>query len=85
MPHFADEEKLVFPKALKQDNTNWSKLKDDHEQVGQLLRKMQEITNEFTPPQDACQTYTLAFQKLHQLVDDIHLHVFLENSVLFEY
>lgn len=85
MPHFADEEKLVFPQALKQDDTNWSKLRDDHEQVGVLLRKMQEITNSFTPPQDACRTYTLAFEKLHQLVDDIHLHVFLENSVLFEH
>lgn len=84
MPHFADEEKIVFPEALQQDETDWSKLRDDHDQVGELLRKLQLLTNDFTPPEGACATYRLAFQKLHELVDDIHLHVFLENSVLFE-
>ncbi|SHK48904.1 regulator of cell morphogenesis and NO signaling [Hathewaya proteolytica DSM 3090] len=84
MPHFADEEKIVFPKALDNDKTDWSKLRDDHEQVGELLKKLQLMTKDFTPPEDACPTYKLAFKKLHELVDDIHLHVFLENSVLFE-
>ncbi|MDO4753977.1 MAG: DUF542 domain-containing protein, partial [Bacillota bacterium] len=84
MPHFADEEKVVFPNALRNPKTDWSKLRDDHDQVGQLLRKLQQLTNDFTPPSDACRTYRLAFEKLHELVDDIHLHVFLENSVLFE-
>lgn len=85
MPHFADEEKIVFPQALQNPTTNWSKLRDDHEQVGHLLRKLQSLTNDFTPPEDACPTYKLAFEKIHNLVDDIHLHVFLENSVLFEH
>lgn len=85
MPHFADEEKIVFPQALQNPTTNWSKLRDDHEQVGHLLRKLQSLTNDFTPPEDACPTYKLAFEKIHHLVDDIHLHVFLENSVLFEH
>lgn len=84
MPHFADEEKVVFPQALRDPKTDWSKLRDDHDQVGELLRKLQALTNDFTPPADACRTYRLAFEKLHELVDDIHLHVFLENSVLFE-
>lgn len=84
MPHFAREEKVDFPVALKQETTDWSNLRDDHEQVGALLKKLQELTNDFTPPEDACTTYRRAFAKLHELVDDIHIHVFLENSVLFE-
>lgn len=84
LPHFADEEQLVFPDALQREDVDWSKLRDDHDQVGELLRKLQRITNDFTAPADGCPTYRLAFQKLHELVDDIHLHVFLENSVLFE-
>lgn len=84
MPHFADEEKNVFPMALKNDDTDWSKLRDDHENAGVLLRELQKLTNDFTPPKDGCATYNLAFEKLHDLVDDIHLHIFLENSVLFE-
>lgn len=84
MPHFADEEKNVFPKALEDPKTDWKKLRDDHDQVGKLLMKLQALTSNFTPPADACRTYCLAFQKLDELVDDIHLHVFLENSVLFE-
>ncbi|MDO4799358.1 MAG: DUF542 domain-containing protein [Bacillota bacterium] len=85
MPHFADEEKVVFPDALRNPGTDWSKLRDDHDQVGELLRKLQTLTSDFTPPADACPTYRLAFEKMHELVDDIHLHVFLENSVLFEH
>lgn len=84
MPHFADEEKIVFPQALQRKDIDWSKLRDDHEQVGKLLQKLQILTDNFTPPAGACATYRLAFEKLHELVDDIHLHVFLENSVLFE-
>lgn len=85
MPHFADEEKIVFPDALRKPTTDWKKLRDDHDQVGVLLRKLQELTADFTPPEGACPTYKLAFKKMHELVDDIHLHVFLENSVLFEH
>ncbi|MDD3027285.1 MAG: DUF542 domain-containing protein [Erysipelotrichaceae bacterium] len=83
-PHFAQEEKIDFPAALAGDPIDWSGLKDDHEQVGGLLKKLQELSSDFTPPDDACTTYRRAFEKLHELVDDIHLHVFLENSVLFE-
>ena len=84
MPHFAQEEKVDFPMAGQSENFDWSDLRDDHEQVGELLKKLARLTNDFIPPEDACTTYRRAFAKLHELVDDIHLHVFLENSVLFE-
>ncbi len=82
-PHFAQEEQIDFPKAMNGE-VDWQHLRDDHDAVGEMLRELQELTNEFTPPADACNTYVHAFKKLHDLVDDIHLHVFLENSVLFE-
>ncbi len=84
MPHFAQEEKIDFPAAMDEENPDWSSLRNDHEQVGIILKKLQELSNDFTPPDDACKTYRLAFEKLHELIDDVHLHVFLENSVLFE-
>lgn len=84
MPHFAEEEKIIFPNALNTESIDWTKLRDDHEKAGDLLRELQKVTNDFTAPSDGCNTYRLAFKKLHELVDDIHLHIFLENSVLFE-
>jgi regulator of cell morphogenesis and NO signaling len=34
-------------------------------------------------PADGCNTYTVAFQLLTQFEDDLHVHVHLENNILF--
>jgi regulator of cell morphogenesis and NO signaling len=41
-------------------------------------------TDDFTPPEYACPTMKAVYAKLHELADDIFLHVAKENSVLFK-
>jgi len=92
--HMIDEEANVFPliKQAEQEDDPAAKkralgligeLEHEHEAVGDLLKRMREITDEYRLPVEACSTYALTFQKLEQLESDTYEHVHLENNILF--
>ena len=56
---------------------------DDHVATGEILHQMKHITHEFAIPEDACPTYIKTYSLLNNLVNDIFLHVYTENSILF--
>jgi regulator of cell morphogenesis and NO signaling len=56
---------------------------NDHDTAGDVLREIRETLDDFNPPPDACTTMNLAYRKLEEFERDLHMHVFLENSVLF--
>lgn len=55
---------------------------DDHEQAGAILARFRELSNDYTPPEDACTTYRILYQNLKAFEEDLHLHVHLENNIL---
>lgn len=55
----------------------------EHDEAGEAMAKIQKLSNNFTPPEDACATYRVLFQNLEGFQDDLHKHVHLENNVLF--
>ncbi|MDX1349771.1 MAG: iron-sulfur cluster repair di-iron protein [Putridiphycobacter sp.] len=55
----------------------------DHDNEGNRFRKMAELTNDYTPPEDACGSYTVAFKFLNEFEEDLHKHIHLENNILF--
>ncbi len=55
----------------------------EHEQAGELLRQIGILSNNFTPPEHACNTYRVEYFKLKEFEDDLHRHVHLENNILF--
>ncbi len=59
-------------------------LKHDHEMEGNLFAKISELTNEYKPPIDACETYKVTFAMLKQFEEDLHKHIHLENNILFK-
>lgn len=58
-------------------------LKQDHEAEGDLFVKIAELTNNYTPPSDACETYKVAYAMLQDYEQDLHKHIHLENNILF--
>jgi regulator of cell morphogenesis and NO signaling len=56
---------------------------EEHAAEGERLEKISALTNNFTPPEDACTTYRVAFLKLDEFVNDLHTHIHLENNILF--
>ncbi|MCZ2472543.1 iron-sulfur cluster repair di-iron protein [Aquirufa ecclesiirivi] len=55
----------------------------EHEQVGQNFAEIRQLTHNYQLPVDACGTYTVLFQMLHAFEEDLHVHIHLENNVLF--
>lgn len=55
----------------------------EHDNEGVRFRKIAEITNNYTPPADACNTYRVTFAMLKEFEQDLHKHIHLENNILF--
>ncbi|RSK38656.1 iron-sulfur cluster repair di-iron protein [Mangrovimonas spongiae] len=55
----------------------------EHNNEGERFRKIASITNNYTPPADACNTYRVTFAMLKEFEQDLHLHIHLENNILF--
>ena len=55
----------------------------EHEQVGEILEKMREVTNDYALPPEACPSFTALYHRLGEFERDIHQHIHLENNVLF--
>lgn len=55
----------------------------EHEDAGELFRRIAALSNNYTPPQGACNTYRAFFAKLEEFEQDLHQHVHLENNILF--
>ena len=55
----------------------------EHQDAGDDLRLIRELTNGYTTPADGCTTYRLCFDELAQFERDLHRHVHLEENVLF--
>ena len=55
----------------------------EHEDAGDALARIRALTDDFTCPPDACNTYRAMYDSLHQLEQDMHQHVHKENNILF--
>lgn len=55
----------------------------EHDTEGERFRKIALLTNDYTPPADACGTYKVAFSLLKEFEDDLHTHIHLENNIVF--
>jgi regulator of cell morphogenesis and NO signaling len=55
----------------------------EHESAGQALAKIREITGDFAVPGYACVTYRALMSGLADLERDLHMHIHLENNILF--
>lgn len=55
----------------------------EHTVEGERLRKIAELTGEYTPPADACNTFRVTYAMLQDFENDLHKHIHLENNILF--
>lgn len=55
----------------------------EHDAEGVRFRKIAALADDYNPPADACNTYRVAFQMLEEFEKDLHLHIHLENNILF--
>jgi regulator of cell morphogenesis and NO signaling len=55
----------------------------EHQEVGDAIRLIRELTRGYASPEDGCTTYAVCMAELQQFERDLHRHVHLENNVLF--
>ena len=58
-------------------------MKHEHDAEGERFRKIAQLSNNYTPPADACNTYKVTFAMLEEFEQDLHKHIHLENNILF--
>ena len=55
----------------------------EHENAGLILKEMYRISDGYSAPEDACNTFRVLYGKLKEFEDDLHRHIHLENNILF--
>lgn len=55
----------------------------EHDNEGERFRQIAMLSDNYTPPADACNTYRVAFSLLQEFEEDLHKHIHLENNILF--
>jgi len=58
-------------------------MRHEHDHAGELMRQMRALTDDFTPPEYACNTWRVLYQLLDEFERDLHMHVHIENNLLF--
>lgn len=97
--HMAKEERVLFPYISRLEKAaaegaavsapfgtveNPVRMMEmEHESVGRSLEEIRNLTSSYTLPEDACASYSLLYRLLAEFEDDLHLHIHLENNILF--
>jgi regulator of cell morphogenesis and NO signaling len=55
----------------------------EHDSAGDAIAEIRKITNNYEIPDYACVTYKALITGLQELEQDLHMHVHLENNILF--
>ncbi|HQZ37722.1 MAG TPA: iron-sulfur cluster repair di-iron protein [Vicinamibacterales bacterium] len=95
--HMAKEDRELFPEILRLEAHassdqpgGWTwidgavrAMEADHDTAGAALAKMREMTGDYTPPEWSCPTFRGLYHGLSELEREMHVHVHLENHILF--
>jgi len=87
--HFAKEERLVFPLMRSHPHPDAEtialvkELEGEHTDVGDMLKELQQLTEDYKLPEDACATYAQTYRTMKAFTEDVFVHVFKENSIAF--
>ena len=94
--HMMKEEQILFPMVRQLEASETvptfhcgslanpiRQMELEHDQAGSALERLHELTDGYTPPDWACNTYRAMLDALSHLQRDMHQHIHKENNVLF--
>lgn len=91
--HTQEEEGLIFPAIRRLESAGGAgaaqlkaaldKLESEHDRAGAALARLSELTDNYVPPEWACNTFRALYDGLASLERETHQHVHKENNVLF--
>ena len=86
--HMIKEEQVLFPMLRRVDPAQVpapvAMMRFEHDQHGQALERIDQLSADICEPADACNTWRALYAGLRQLREDLMQHIHLENNILFE-
>jgi len=55
----------------------------EHASAGDAMHQIRELSENFSAPEDACNTLKALYSELKEFEEDLHKHIHLENNILF--
>ena len=85
--HLMKEEQILFP-MIKMGNYAMASMpirvmEMEHDEAGQDVEVIKSLTNNCTPPSDACFSWKALYSGINEFIDDLMHHIHLENNILF--
>lgn len=85
--HMMKEEQILFPMIQMGQGSMAmgpvSVMEQEHENAGCALARLRELTNGYVAADGACNTWRALWAGLEALEADLHVHIHLENNILF--
>ncbi|AMN47178.1 regulator of cell morphogenesis and NO signaling [Steroidobacter denitrificans] len=85
--HIVKEETVLFPAIRQSTNSGIGaaigELRHDHESHGTLVHRLENVTDNFTLPAEACRSWQALYVGAARLAEDLTEHIHLENNILF--
>ncbi len=94
--HMEKEERVLFPmiRELERSATTAGfhcgtirnpirAMEHEHDSAGRALSELRELTHNYSPPRDACNTFRAMLDALSTMETDTHQHIHKENNILF--
>ena len=85
--HMQKEERMLFPMIKNGMGRNASMpvrvMMMEHEEHEAMIAHLLAITDNLTPPADACNRFNRLYAGLREFVDDLNEHILFENNLLF--
>jgi regulator of cell morphogenesis and NO signaling len=90
--HMQKEELVLFPAIEAMESWGGSTMplngpvtvmEDEHDHAGRLLAELREITGGYEMPEWGCGTFQALYRGLADLESAMHVHIHLENNLLF--
>lgn len=94
LQHLKNEEEVLFPAIKEVEKGNSPKangiivseinrMTAEHEFAGGAMDKINVLAQNYKVPEDGCNSYRVAYKLLKEFEDDLHIHVHLENNILY--
>ncbi len=94
--HMMKEEEILFPAIARMEASGANvaacfgsvanpiaRMEAEHDDAGNALEQLRDLSDGYTPPDWACNTYRALLDGLHDLERNMHAHVHKENNILF--
>jgi regulator of cell morphogenesis and NO signaling len=94
--HLRKEEQVLFPLIRRLETSATlpmshcgsvanpiHRMEFEHDEAGTVLAQLRQLTDDYTPPDWACNTFRALYAALATFEQDLHQHVHKENNLLF--